>query len=149
MPRRADEQIVVLAERRLGALAINFRGRGQQERRAVRGGDAQQNLRFAKARLQNVQRRFDDEFNADGRGQMKNKFRICRQFWQFRARGNFRLDEAQTWMRFDGAQIFQPAGRKIVNDNDAFAVVEQSFNQMRSNKSSATGDKNMFHSHDR
>ena len=149
LARRADEQIVVLAELRLRALAINFRGRGQQQRRAVRRGGAQQNLRFVEACLQNVQRRFDDQFNADGRRQMKNKFRICGQFRQFGARGNFGFDRFAAADSISyRAQIFQPAGREIVNDDDAFAVVQQAFNQMRADEARATGDEDMFHSQD-
>ena len=48
-------------------------------------------------------------------------------------------------MLFYRAQIFQPAGREIVNDDNAFAVVEQALNQMRSNKSSPAGHKDVFH----
>jgi hypothetical protein len=65
---------------RLGALAVNFRGGGQQQRRGIFRGGAQQNLRLVKAGFQNVQRGFDDQFHADGRREVKNKFRVRREF---------------------------------------------------------------------
>ena len=92
-----------------------------------------------------MQRRFDDQFNADGRRQMKNEFRVRGQFRQFGARGNFRLDDTQSRMCFDRAQIFQTAGGKIVNDDNAFAVGQQALDEVRADEARAAGDEDVFH----
>ena len=44
-------------------------------------------------------------------------------------------------MRFDRAQIFQAAGGKIVNDNDAFAIGQQTLDEMRADETRAAGDE--------
>jgi len=110
MSRRPDEQIVLLAELRLGALAVNFRGGSQQQRRGIFGGGTQQHLRLMKAGFQNMQRGFDDKIHANRRREVKYKFRIRREPGQFLAFGNFGADNFQPRIFFDRPQVFEAAG---------------------------------------
>ena len=48
-------------------------------------------------------------------------------------------------MRFDRLEIFQAAGRKIVNDDDSHAIRQQPFDQMRTDEAGAARDQNVFH----
>ena len=141
---RPDEQVVVLAERRLGALAIDFRGGGQQQRRGIFCGGAQQDLHLVEAGFQNVQRGFDDQLHADGRGEMQNKFRVRRQLRQFGVGGNLRLDEAEIPVLCHRAQVVPAAGGQIVNDHNAFAILQQPLHQVRADEARAAGDENVF-----
>ena len=76
-----------------------------------------------KARFQDLQCGFDDEFHADRRGEVKNKFRLRRELGQFRVGGNLGLDETEIFVLRHRAQIVPAAGGKIVNDDHAFPVL--------------------------
>src|ERR1017187_9003224 len=144
MAGRPDEQVVVLAKLRLGALAINFRGGSQQQRRGILGGGTEQNLSLVEAGFQNVQRGFHNQINPDGCREVKNKFRLRRELRQFRAGGNFGLDETQARIYFHRPEIFQLARRKIVNNDNAFAVFEQTLHEVPANEAGAARDQNVF-----
>ena len=98
-----------------------------------------------KTRFQNAQRGFDHQFDADRRRQMKNELGVRGQLRQFTARGYFRLNHAQTRMRFDRAQIFQTARGKIVNDDDRFAIGQQALDEVRPDETRAASDQDVFY----
>jgi len=93
--------------------------------------------------LQRVNRRFDNQLDANGRGKMINGRGLGNQVRQFRASGNFRSNDAQAGVPRNGAQIFQAAGGKIINDNHLLSFFEQPFDQVRTNETSPAGDEDV------
>ena len=88
-------------------------------------GGAQQNLRLVETGFQNVQRGFDDQFHANRRRQMKNKFRLRRELRQFFALGNFAADDFQPRI-FSAARRFS---RLPVEKSSMTTTLLPSFNR--------------------
>ena len=120
--RRADEQIILLAERGFLALAVHFGRGGDEDRHAMWRGGFEQDFCLMQISFQNVDGRFDDKINAHCRCEMVNRFCVGHEFGQRGTGGNFPLDDLQSRIVFMRAQVLAIARGKIIQHHHALAV---------------------------
>ncbi len=117
-------------ERNVGVLAVDFRGGSSEDEFLFLVGGFEDQLGAIYIGLDGLDGAFHDEFDADGGGQMNDHVGIIDEFGEQLAI----LDIVQVILhaagRLEMADVFDAAGRKVVEQDDAVAAVEKPLREM-------------------
>src|SRR5208337_3605613 len=138
---RAKNEVGVLMERHLGVLAVDLGGRGNQKELLFLAGSFEDELRAVDIGFDGTDGAFHNEFHADSSSQVNDDVGIIDKFGEELAV----LDAVEVVLQVVGTlevpDILHAAGGKIVQQHDAFALLEQPFRQVRPDKTSAAGNE--------
>ena len=101
----------------------------------------QHDLGAVDVRLERVHRLFDDQLDADGRGQMKDDVAAIDHLGQQRLVGHRVDDVRESRMVFQVRDVVDRAGREVVEDEHLVAVGQQPLGEMRSDEAGAAGNQ--------
>jgi hypothetical protein len=131
----------VLGEGFAAVLAVDLRGRGEEQAPAEPIGALGDDLGAAHAAAQRFDRAFDDQLDADGRGEMEagvgplhalvHQLRVADgPFDHLRLAGGHRVDH-----------ILEAAGAEVIEDEDAVAARDEGVGQVRTDEARPAGDQ--------
>ena len=124
------DEVGVFVERNVGVLAVDL-GRGRRQNEFLFfAGSFEDHLRAVYIGLDGLDRAFDDEFDTDGGGQMDDDIGIVNEFGEQLAI----LEVVEVILhavgRLEMADVFDAAGRKVVQQNDVFAAIKKRLREM-------------------
>ena len=117
-------------ERNVGIFSVDLGGRSREDELLLLAGRFEDQLSAVYIGLDGFDGALNDEFDADGSGQMDDYIGIIHEFGEQLAI----LDALQVILHTAGglemADVFHAAGRKIVQQNDTIATIEEPLREM-------------------
>ena len=139
--RRPQDEIRVLAERHVVALAVDLGGRGDHDQLLLLVGVLEHHFGAVHVGLDRADRLLDDQLDADGRGEMKNDVAAVDELREERLVLD-RVDEVfESAAALEMRDVFDGAGRQVVEDEHLVAAIEQRLGEMRADEPGAAGDQ--------
>src|SRR5712692_1461139 len=138
---RAEDEVGIFVEGNVGVLAVDLGGGGGENEFLFFAGGFEDQLRAVDIGFDGFDGTFDDEFDANGGGQMDDHIGIIYEFSEQLTI----LDVVEVILhaigRLEMADVFDAACGEVVEQNDAVAAVEKALGEMRTNKTSAASDQ--------
>ncbi len=137
----AEDEIGVLVKGNVGVFSVDLGSGGGQHEFLFLASRFENQLRAVDIGFDGLDGTFDNEFDANGGGEMDHDIRIIHEFRNqlaildvveviFHAFGGFQV-----------ADVVHTASRKIVEQDHAIAAIEEPFRQMRTDKAGAASNQ--------
>src|SRR5713226_1507155 len=126
----AEDEVGIFVERDVGVLAVDLGGGGGENELLFFAGGFEDELGAVYVGLDGLDGAFDDELDADGGGEVDDDIGVIDELGEQLAIFDVVEMILHAVGRLEMANVFDAAGREIVEQDDAVAAVEQALREM-------------------